>query len=583
MKVQQKLFVAIVSITVPILVISGIISYFIAEQEVTKDILNELDTVATIEKFRVSEAVDRNFERLDLISSRNDLKINLENYLTDQNNQDQEKINKILSEVKLSIGDIDEIHIINFEGKVLLSSEDEYLGKDFLNSPIFKNAHYGNTINVVLEDNEDFVLYISGPIRLDNTFLGIIAIETNIDLLTKITQEQLSFNNLGELIIATKNDNGNAQIITPLLKADYTKTIIPKGNLLDPITHSLMQHQTTFSDSVDYAGNDVLSATRYIEETGWGLTVIFDKQAALAPLLQIQVTIILSGIIVVMVAIIASLIIANSISRPIQKLQLATKEIAKGKLAEKIEISGSDEIKDLASDINKMQISLKQAQNNLIKNERFSAIGELSSRLAHDIRNPISVIKLAIELWKKSHQDMTEKELQSVEMIDKASSKIKYMIENVLDFVRSRAPKYEEASLQKILQNAKKSIHTPEKIKLFLPTNDVLINCDPNQIEVVLENIISNSIQAIGDGSGTVTITFYEENENVLILIQDSGGGIPKDIISKIFDPLFTTKKDGTGLGLASCKSIIESHEGNLSVSNNPTTFRITLPKKPKI
>jgi sensor histidine kinase YesM len=116
-----------------------------------------------------------------------------------------------------------------------------------------------------------------------------------------------------------------------------------------------MQHQTTFSDSVDYAGNDALSATRYIEETGWGLTVIFDKQAALAPLLQIQVTIILSVVFVVMVAVLASLIIANSISQPIQKLQFTTKEIAKGKLAEKIKISGSDEIKDLALDINKMQ------------------------------------------------------------------------------------------------------------------------------------------------------------------------------------------------------------------------------------
>ena len=578
MKVQQKLFIAIVSITVPVLVISGVISYFIAEQEVTKDILNELDTVATIEKFRVSEAVDRNFERLDLISSRTELKINLENYLTDQNNQDQEKINKILSEAKLSIHDINEIHIINSEGKVLLSSEDEYVGKDYLNSPIFKNAHYGNTINVILEDNEDFVLYISGPLRLDNTFLGIIAIETNDDLLTKITQDQLSFDNLGEVIIATKNDNGDAQIITPLSKADYTKTIIPKGNLLDPITHSLMQHQTTFSDSVDYAGNDALSATRYIEETGWGLTVIFDKQAALAPLLQIQVTIILSGVAVVIVAIIASLIIANSISRPIKKLQLATKEIAQGKLAEKIKISGSDEIKDLASDINKMQISLKQAQNNLIKNERFSAIGELSSRLAHDIRNPISIIKTAVSLWKQTHKDMSEKDLETLEMIDNATSKIKYLVENVLDFVRSREPKYEEVSLLKIIQFARKSIHASENIKISIPTNDIMIKCDPNQIEVVFENILTNSIQAIGDDSGSITVSTYKENDYVLILIQDSGGGIPEDIISKIFDPLFTTKREGTGLGLASCKSIIESHKGTLTVSNHPTTFRIKLP-----
>ena len=107
-----------------------------------------------------------------------------------------------------------------------------------------------------------------------------------------------------------------------------------------------------------------------------------------------------------------------------------------------------------------------------------------------------------------------------------------------------------------------------------------MIYCDPDQIEVVLENIILNSSQAIGEDSGSITVTFHEENEYVLILIQDSGGGIPENIISKIFDPLFTTKRGGTGLGLASCKSIIESHNGTVTVKNNPTTFRIKLPKK---
>jgi len=166
-------------------------------------------------------------------------------------------------------------------------------------------------------------------------------------------------------------------------------------------------------------------------------------------------------------------------------------------------------------------------------------------------------------------------------MIDNASSKIKYLVENVLDFVRSQDPKYEWVSLQEILENARNSIHEPKNIKIFIPPNDIKLKCDPNQIEIVFENIITNSIQAIGENSGTVTISCYEEIGNVLILIQDSGKGIPENILSKIFDPLFTTKTGGTGLGLASCKSIIESHHGKLEVYNNPTTFKITLPKNP--
>jgi len=582
LKIQIKLFIAIVAITVPILVFSGVYSYIVAEQEITEDILDELDTVATIEKLRVSEAVDRNFERLDGIKSRTQLRISLENYLESKNIQDQDIINENLVDAKLSIPGIINLHILDSNGLVIFSTTDIYIGESFLNSPIFKNSHYENTITVISED-QDPILYISGPLRSGNDFFGIMVIETNNDLLKKITQESITFGNSGEIIISTKNDNGDAQIITPLLHADHTQIIIPKENLNDPITHSLMQHQTTFSDSVDYHGETALSATRYIEETGWGLTVIFDKQEVLAPLLKIQFIILLSVIFVVMVAIITSLLISNSISKPIQRLQNTTKQIAKGNLLEKIEISGSDEIKNLASDINSMQKSLNQAQKDLIKNERFLAIGELSSRLSHDIRNPLAVIQLAVDLWKKNHKEMTEKELKSIEMIDNANSRIKYLIENVLNFVRSQEPKYEMVSIQKILQNVKKSIHISENIQLSLPTNEIMINCDPDQIEIVLENIILNSSQAIGEDSGSITVTFKEENQYVLIQIQDSGGGIPENIISQIFDPLFTTKRGGTGLGLASCKSIIESHNGTLTVKNNPTTFKIKLPKNTAI
>ncbi len=226
-----------------------------------------------------------------------------------------------------------------------------------------------------------------------------------------------------------------------------------------------------------------------------------------------------------------------------------------------------------------LEEQIKEKTTQLIKNERFSAIGELSSRLAHDIRNPISVIKTAVILMKQTHRDLDEKELKTLEMVDKAASKIKYLVENVLDFVRSQEPKYAEVSLLEILQNARNSIPDSKNIKFFFPKNDIKINCDPNQIEVVFENLMTNSVQAIGVASGSVTVRFHEEDGEILISIQDSGEGIPEDKISRIFDPLFTTKEEGTGLGLASCKSIIESHKGTITVSTNPTTFKINLPK----
>ena len=580
MKIARKLFIGIVSIVIPILIVSGLFSIYTTQNEITKDVLDEVESVATLEKLRVSESISRNYERLDMITSRNQLKESLANYLESPNDADSDQINKILSDASSAVTDISDLHILDSDGIVLFSTDENRLEKNYVDTPVFQNSHYSKTINVDSEGYEKFGLKVSGPIRLDNKFLGIMVIDTNLDLVTENLNHEILFGDSGELILSEYDENGNAKIITPLLNADHTTIIIPKTKLHDPIIHSLMQHQSTFSDELDYGGNLVFASTKYIGETGWGLSVLVDKGAALSELQKIYWVFIYSIIASVAFSILISIFVANSIAKPIRKLQATTKEISKGKLSAKVELTGSDEVKELATDINKMQESIKDAQLKLVANERFSAIGELSSRLAHDIRNPLSIISMGVGWWNQSHKSMNEKEIKTLDMIDRATSKIKYMVENVLDYVRAKDPEYHVTSLQKILARGIKSIHAPENIKIFLPTNDMKINCDPNQIEVVFENILSNSVQAIGDKPGSITISFLKDDDDVLIVIQDSGSGIPEDVLPKIFDPLFTTKKEGTGLGLASCKSIIESHEGKISVSNNPTSFRIKLPLK---
>ena len=113
---------------------------------------------------------------------------------------------------------------------------------------------------------------------------------------------------------------------------------------------------------------------------------------------------------------------------------------------------------------------------------------------------------------------------------------------------------------------------------MILPKNDFELICDKRQLAVGLNNLILNSIQAIKD-KGTVTISGIEKDGSVIITIEDSGSGISKDRIDDIFEPLFTTKQHGTGLGLASVKSIVKAHAGTISVTSPPTVFTITLPK----
>ena len=121
-------------------------------------------------------------------------------------------------------------------------------------------------------------------------------------------------------------------------------------------------------------------------------------------------------------------------------------------------------------------------------------------------------------------------------------------------------------------------ISIPSFVETKISKNDIKINCDPVKLDIVFINLIINSIQAMPNG-GELTIEISSKGNFVLLKFSDTGKGIPNDVIQKVFDPLFTTKQMGTGLGLASCKNIIEQHKGEISVSNDPTTFTITLPK----
>ena len=135
-----------------------------------------------------------------------------------------------------------------------------------------------------------------------------------------------------------------------------------------------------------------------------------------------------------------------------------------------------------------------------------------------------------------------------------------------------------KVKLSQIIEESTDSLTIPWNVTLILPKNDVEFFADGRLFSRVLNNLILNGIQTI-DVKGVVEIMCEENNDAIVIQVKDSGRGIPKENLDKIFEPLFTTKQQGTGLGLASVQSIIESHGGIISVTSPPTVFTITLPK----
>jgi signal transduction histidine kinase len=215
----------------------------------------------------------------------------------------------------------------------------------------------------------------------------------------------------------------------------------------------------------------------------------------------------------------------------------------------------------------------------LIESERLAAIGNLSSRLAHDLKNPLSALKVITELLKMATKDQTNPAfLSRLDAANAAIFRMTHQIDNVLDFVKEGDLDVTPTSIYEILKLASNKIPEKSNVALDVQQNDISLNCDKQKMAVVFSNIILNSIQAM-ESTGKITIRFYQTPKDTIIDFEDSGPGIPQNIINKIFDPLFTTKQRGTGLGLATCRSIIQQHGGTITVSNNPTKFTVTIPR----
>ncbi|MFZ9006371.1 MAG: ATP-binding protein [Nitrosopumilaceae archaeon] len=221
--------------------------------------------------------------------------------------------------------------------------------------------------------------------------------------------------------------------------------------------------------------------------------------------------------------------------------------------------------------------SLQKNQEELIKNERLSAIGELSAKIAHDIRNPLNNIKLSTDIIGKKISD--EKLKRYFEKIDNNIFRISHQVNDVLDFLNNSQIKKEDINIRNLIKTSIENISIPENISVEISDSVFKVNCDPVQIDRVISNLILNSIQAIGAKKGKITVSIEDKDSWCFITVEDSGIGIDPENKDKIFEPLFTTKTHGTGLGLSTVKNIVETHQGSIKVESNPTRFIIKIPK----
>ncbi len=229
---------------------------------------------------------------------------------------------------------------------------------------------------------------------------------------------------------------------------------------------------------------------------------------------------------------------------------------------------------------------LRKSQEQLLKSERLASIGQLAASMAHELRNPLGVIKNVNYYLGMALSDADEKIKKHLKILGNELNISNKIITDLLEFSSGKPPVLKRAELNPIIRSAISKAEMPENINTQIRLGRVLpdIMADKEQLQRVFFNIIINSVQAMHEG-GNLKIISRKEEEKLIVTITDSGIGIPEEEMSKIFEPLFTTKAKGIGLGLVLSRQIVELHGGKIDVESlvgKGTTFTVVLPVKKK-
>lgn len=372
----------------------------------------------------------------------------------------------------------------------------------------------------------DFAMRMDDP---SGNFIGVRKVVMNLDEIINVimdaerttrypSTEMMLLTNDGKLIYSTNS----FKIYSDMSNTQFFKFMTQNQGYFED-----QEGQT--SKLIAYSKSSGYSDYRGL---GWILVIKYNTDEILKPVYQMIQLIEYATAGTVISAIIVSLFISKHLAKRITLLRNAANKIAGGDFTVKVDMSGNDEIYDLARDITLMSSELKDNTQKLLANERLSAIGEMAARIAHDLRNPLNVIKNGLEIVAIKNPNMDEKSKEILARIKRSIWRMTHQIDEVLDYIQVKPLNLMENKISRILTVTVDGMIIPSTVKIHLPHNDAIVNCDFEKMNIVFSNLITNSIQAM-DNCGSIEIIISDEEENVKVDVIDSGPGISDDILGR--------------------------------------------------
>jgi signal transduction histidine kinase len=276
--------------------------------------------------------------------------------------------------------------------------------------------------------------------------------------------------------------------------------------------------------------------------------------------------------------------------RPLRKLREAARRVAGGNYDSRIPERGPTEVADLARELNSMARAVEERERELVRSERLAAVGKMAAMITHEVRNPLSSIGLNTELLEEELEDGPSESKDLLQAIHREVDRLTAITEEYLAFARLPKPKLAYEAVNPMVGALAAFVREDLAAKqvdlaVDLSDGDPIALIDAAQLRQCLINLVRNATEAVtAKGKGKVTLRTRRAGNRVVIEVEDDGTGIPADVLPRLFDPFFSTKEGGSGLGLALTQQIVKDHDGDLTVDSTVgkgTVFRVAVPARP--
>ncbi len=464
-------------------------------------------------------------------------------------------------------------------GTIIFSSAPSYVGIDVSEEHYFKKTIEtltAHTSDVILtRQGESPAVYFTDIMRdQENKVIAVLVVEVLVD---KFIQSMLltgeALGESGETVLV----NQDSYLLSSL------KYLLPDGNNAIPLSFQVESLPATLAasgtdgiiETSDYRDVPVLAAFRHIRienDLGWGLVVKMDRAETFAHLQSAlwRTSIIALGSMIISVML--TLFIARTITGPIRVLSRGAEAIADGDLSIQIPVAGSTEIATAAKTFNTMVNRIKDAQEEMTRQERLATLGQFSGSVSHELRNPLGVIDSSAYYLKMKLKDADKKVQQHLDRIQSSVGSATAIIESLLNLTRMKEPQLAEIDLIAVTRDAIATSKVPSTVNVVrnFPKQEVLVIADGEQLRMAFKNVVKNALEAM-DGRGTLTVAVQSTNDgHVEVSFADTGPGIAAENLERVFEPLFTTKATGIGFGLSITKMLINKHGGTVEAESEP-------------